>query len=86
MNKFFEYLFLSRQPVNLDRFELYNTYSDAGEAYIIKGVLETNGIKCIIEGDSLSSVYPSLSFTGYRLLIKRADFIMADQLLSQIND
>lgn len=32
-------------------------YSDV-EAYILKGVLETNGIPCIINNELMSTVYP----------------------------
>lgn len=69
---------------DLERFELYNVFSNDAEAYIAKGVLETNGIKCFIEGDTLSSVYPSqLSFSGVRLLLRKCDFLIADNLLSE---
>lgn len=72
----------TKKTADLDGFELYNVYSSQSEAYIARGVLETNGIKCIIEGDILSSVYPSqLSFSGLRLYVRRVDFLMADQLL-----
>lgn len=68
---------------NLDSFELFNVYGNQADAFIAKGVLETNGIKCFIEGETLSSVYPSqLSFSGIRLFIRKGDFLIADQLLT----
>lgn len=77
-----DFLFRDKNKANLDRFEFYRTYYDRAEAYIAKGVLETNGIKCFIEGDTLSSVYPSqLTFSGLRMFLRKADFLMADQLL-----
>lgn len=71
-----------KREEELDRFELYKVFYNESDAYIVKGMLETNGIKCFIEGDTLSSVYPHLSFSGIRLLIQRKDFIMADELLT----
>ena len=82
MNKILKHIFSSKRTTDLDKFEMYKEYYNPGEAYIAKGVLETNGIKCFIDGDTLSSVYPSqLSFSGLRLFVRRADFLMADELL-----
>lgn len=84
IKKFLNRFLNINQHTDIDHFELYNTYSNISDAYIVKGVLETNGIKCFIEGDQLSSVYPSqLSFSGIRLFIRRADFLIANQLLSE---
>ena len=75
-------LFNPKRESDLSQFEVYNVYSNESDAYIVKGVLETNGIKCFVEGDTLSSVYPSqLSFSGIRLYIRKGDFLMADNLL-----
>lgn len=73
-----------KKSPNLENFELFNIYANQADAFIAKGVLETNGIKCFIEGETLSSVYPSqLSFSGIRLFIRKGDFLMADQLLPE---
>ena len=48
----------------LDELVIFDKFTDLAEAYIIKGMLETNGIPCVIEGGVLSSVYPtSLEFS-----------------------
>ncbi|MCH5247961.1 MAG: DUF2007 domain-containing protein [Muribaculaceae bacterium] len=73
---------LGKKCEDLDRFEVYRVFSNETDAFILKGMLETNGIKCFIEGDTLSSVYPSaLTFSGTRLLIMKKDFLMADHLI-----
>ena len=33
-----------------DELVLFDTFSDNADAYIAKGVLETNGIPCVING------------------------------------
>lgn len=78
---FFKNLF-KRKRLDLDCYDVFETYYNEADAYIAKGVLETNGIACFIVGDTLSSVYPSqLSFAGLRLMVRRVDFMMARQLL-----
>lgn len=86
MKNFFRYLFTGKEKPDLDRFELYRTFNSDVEAYIAKGVLETNGIYAQLEGNTLSSVYPHLGFSELRLYIRRADFLMADQLLEENRD
>lgn len=58
-------------------------YSDA-EAYIDKGVLETNGIPCIINNEIMSSVYPITITTlgAIRLLVFERDLETARGLLN----
>lgn len=58
-------------------------YSDA-EAYIDKGVLETNGIPCIINNEIMSSVYPITITTlgAIRLLVFERDLDTARSLLN----
>ena len=58
-------------------------YSDA-EAYIDKGVLETNVIPCIINNEIMSSVYPITITTlgAIRLLVFERDLDTARELLN----
>lgn len=39
--------------------ELLKEYRTAADAYIDKGLLEENGINCVILEDALSSIYPT---------------------------
>ena len=65
----------------LDELVIFDKFTDLAEAYIIKGMLETNGIPCVIEGGVLSSVYPtSLEFSMVKLLVRRRDLIIAQSL------
>lgn len=59
-------------------------YNDNVEAYIAKGVLESNGIVCILNNEIMSSVYPLTlsSIGGIRLLVRREDLDRAEEILS----
>ena len=69
---------------NKDRV-LYNTYYSDQEAYIDKGVLETNGVKCWIVNEIFSSVYPIThnSVGGIQLWIRKEDTEMAMKIMRQ---
>ncbi len=39
--------------------ELLKEYRSAADAYIDKGLLEENGISCVVTEDALSTLYPT---------------------------
>ncbi|MEZ3591697.1 MAG: DUF2007 domain-containing protein [Muribaculaceae bacterium] len=52
---------------------LFDTYYSDADAYIDKGVLETNGVPCVIMNEIISTVYP-LTMTplgAIRLMVPR---------------
>ncbi len=63
---------------------LLNEYYSDAEAYIAKGVLETNGIPCIINNEIMSSVYPITVTTlgAIRLMVFERDLETARELLN----
>ena len=62
---------------------LLKEFGDIAEAYIAKGVLETNGVPCIVDNEILSSVYPlSVSPFAIRLMVRRCDIELAHDILS----
>lgn len=66
----------------LDELVVLDKFTDLTEAYIIKGMLETNGIPCVVNGGVLSSVYPAqLEFSMVRVMVRRRDLLMAESLL-----
>ena len=66
----------------LDELVVLDKLTDLTEAYIIKGVLETNGIPCVVDGGVLSSVYPAnLEFSMVIVRVRRRDLLMAQNLL-----
>lgn len=63
---------------------LLNEYYSDAEAYIAKGVLETNGIPCVINNEIMSSVYPITVTTlgAIRLMVFERDLETARELLN----
>lgn len=71
-----------KESAMLDELVILDKFIDLAEAYIIKGMLESNGIPCVVDGSVLSSVYPAnLEFSMVRLLVRRRDMIMAKSLI-----
>lgn len=66
-----------------DDLVIFDTYVNDADAYIAKGVLETNGIPCVINNEIFSSVYPvTLSPWGaIKLLVFRRDLERAHQIM-----
>ena len=75
---------MNRDMEKDDDLILLDTYYSDVDAYIAKGVLETNGIPCIINNEIMSSVYPITvtSLGEIRLLIFRRDLEEARRLLA----
>lgn len=48
---------------------LFKDYRTEVEAYIDKGLLEDNGINCVIMEDALTSIYPAPDSTMGRVLL-----------------
>lgn len=73
-----------RSETMLDELVVLDRFADLAEAYIIKGMLETNGIPCVVDGSVLSSVYPSnLEFSMVRVMVRRRDLMMAQNLIGR---
>lgn len=63
---------------------LLKEFGDITEAYIAKGVLETNGVPCFVDNEIMSSsVYPlTISPFAIRLMVRRCDIELAREILS----
>lgn len=68
---------------NDDRLVVFNSYVNDADAYIAKGVLETNGVPCIINNEIFSSVYPVglAPWGSIKLLIFLRDMEKAIQIM-----
>ena len=62
-----------------------NVYNSDAEAYIAKGLLESNGIKCIVDNEIMSTIYPiPFSTIGQvRLMVLQRDENMAREILAK---
>lgn len=71
------------KPDNDDRLVVFNSYVNDADAYIAKGVLETNGVPCIINNEIFSSVYPVglAPWGSIKLLIFRRDVEKAIRIM-----
>lgn len=61
-----------------------NVYNSDAEAHIAKGLLESNGIRCIIDNEIMSSIYPiPFSTIGQvRLMVLQRDENLAREILT----
>lgn len=67
--------------------KLLNSYSNETEAYIDKGYLESNGIKCEVISNAMSEIFPAPgSGSGsIDLYVADSDFQKANNLLFNRN-
>lgn len=63
--------------------ELLNQYSNEAEAYIDKGYLESNGIKCEVISNAMSDIFPApgAGNGSIDLYVPEEDFEKASELL-----
>lgn len=61
-----------------------DSFNSDVEAHIAQGVLESNGVKCIINNEIMSSIYPLTltSIGGIKLLVRREDLELAKEILN----
>ena len=62
---------------------VFGTYYSDADAYIAKGVLETNGVPCIINNEIMSTVYPITvtSLGEIKLVVFRRDLELARRIM-----
>ena len=63
------------------------TYPDRIEAELVKGVLESKGIKAMVSADDAGGMNPALLWGtgGVRLLVKKNDVQMATEVLESFS-
>lgn len=64
---------------------LLGAYSSPSEAYVVKDMLEANGIVCTANDSIMSSFYGGVAFP-VRLFVLRSQLEAARQLLAEHND
>ena len=67
------------EPKDEDKLVVFGEYANEAEASIVKGVLETNGIPCILTNELLSSLLPMAPLKAglVRLMVFDFDLEMA---------
>jgi len=59
------------------------TVNDAGQANVVRGVLEQAGIESAVSGGSSGDVYPMPSVNPFQILVREADADRARDVLAQ---
>ena len=67
-----------------DKLVVFGEYANEAEASIVKGVLETNGVPCIITNELLSSLLPMAPLRAglVRLMVFDFDLEQARKIMS----
>lgn len=61
---------------------LLRVFSNAIDAHIAYGVLQTNGIECVLNNENMSSIYPMTPVGEVLLYVRREDEVLAEQILN----
>lgn len=71
------------EPKDEDKLVVFGEYANEAEASIVKGVLETNGIPCILTNELLSSLLPMAPLKAglVRLMVFDFDLEMARKIM-----
>ncbi len=69
---------------NPEELVTFGTYPDAVSAYIVKGVLNTNGIECVITNERMSGIFPlpDLPIGQVNILVFKKDLELANKIMS----
>ena len=67
-----------------DDLVIFDVYPDAVSAHIAKGVLNTNGIECMITNELMSGILPlsNLPVGGANLMVFRKDLDRAREIMA----
>ena len=69
-----------------DDLVLFHEYSSSADAYIAKGVLDTNGIPAIVDNSIMGTLLGGIPAVGsFRRMVRRKDLDQARMLLKDTN-
>ncbi len=67
---------------NDDNLVVFRTFENPIDASIVKGVLETNGVQCMLSNELMSSVLPiSSEISAVDLWVNEKDLDMAEKIM-----
>lgn len=67
-----------------DELVVFDRYENAVDANIVKGVLETNGVPCMLTNQAFSSLYPvgaAAPFAMVGLMVHKRDLKLAHEIM-----
>jgi len=66
---------------NPDDLVEFDSYTNIADAYMTKGILETNGVQCVVNGQLMSTLYFGVPGLDSRLYVRRKDLEMARKII-----
>lgn len=66
---------------NPDDLVEFDSYTNIADAYMTKGILETNGVPCVVNGQLMSTLYFGVPGLDSRLYVRRKDLEMARKII-----
>lgn len=66
---------------NPDDLVEFDSYTNISDAYMTKGILETNGVPCVVNGQLMSTLYFGVPGLDSRLYVRRKDLEMARKII-----
>lgn len=70
----------------MKRYAVLSIYNEKSEAEIVRGLMESEGIKCHIVTDDAGGIYPQFDLTqGVALVVVREDLERAKELLASFD-
>ena len=60
---------------------LLDTFTNDVDANIVRGVLESNGVPCIVNGENMNVIYGGIPSFSVRLYVRRTDLDLARRIL-----
>lgn len=69
-----------------DKLVELEVFPDAVSAYIMKGVLETNGVDYVVGNECMSGIYPGIPVGYVRLYVRQCDLDEARRIVESSGD
>ncbi len=66
---------------NPDDLVEFSSFQNVADAYIAKGILETNGVQCVVNGQLMSTLYYGVPGLDARLYVRQKDLALARRII-----
>ena len=66
---------------NPDDLVEFDSFQNVADAYIAKGILETNGVQCVVNGQLMSTLYYGVPGLDARLYVRQKDLALARRIM-----
>ncbi len=73
---------MNRHNTDPDELVEFDKFTNIADAYITKGILETNGVPCVINGQLMSTLYFGVPGLDPRLYVRLKDLELARKIIA----